>query len=395
MTERTNALESVLTRAEAAGWAGADPYDGLLSSVGRFVIPFGSLPRLGVSQGVLRSRVLRSVVRPHPSVNAKGLALFLGAATRSRAILGDYRARALAGSLIGALKQRAMDHGGALGWGYPFPWQSRYFFAPIGTPNAVVTSTVAWQLLEAADAFGDAEARTLATRAAKFLTDGLNWSDAGGGALAVSYTPRDRSMVINVSGLVARVLARLGDTNRATRLLQFIERSQDDAGGWAYSRESHGRWEDSFHTGFLLESLLDLRSWGLPVSERVLRSGFASYRRFFDEDGGARLYPSSQSLYDAHSAAQGMVTYAAAARAVNGESLAQTNPEVAANRISGWSLRRLWISEKGSFAYRCTPKGRDEIDYSRWVQAWMAFGLATVMALERRESGEPMVEQSA
>lgn len=392
---RREALETVLARAEAAGWAGADPYDGLLSPIGHLAAPLGSFPRLFVTQSILRSRVLRSALGIPPTVNPKGLALFLLAVTRSRAALGEKRARGLALTLVRALADRALERGGGLGWGYPFPWQSRYFFAPIGTPNAVVTSTVAWSLLEAADAFDDTEARGLAIRAARFLTGGLHWSEVSGGALAVSYTPIDRSMVINVSGLVARVLARLSDTDRAGRLMLFIEQSQDQAGGWDYSRASHGRWADSFHTGFILEALLGLRTLNLPVSVRVLRTGFAAYRRFFDDDGGARLYSTPGSIYDAHSAAQGMITFAVAAEAADGEAIVQGNPAALARQVSDWSLRRLWIPEKGRFAYRWSNRGRDETDYLRWVQAWMAYGIAAVLAAQQFEPHESLAEQSA
>src|SRR5512132_1614894 len=126
-----DALHRILERAELDGWAGSDPYDALLSPLGRAVTHFGGLPRFV-------------------------LALFVGAVTRGRHLLGPKRPRELTRELIAEIESRATPAGGGLGWGYPFPWQSRSFWAPAGTPNAVVTVTVGWHALECAAVFDDA-----------------------------------------------------------------------------------------------------------------------------------------------------------------------------------------------------------------------------------------------
>ena len=42
-----------------------------------------------------------------------------------------------------------------LGWGYPFPWQSRSFYLPVGTPTVVVTAFAGEAFLDAHAATGD------------------------------------------------------------------------------------------------------------------------------------------------------------------------------------------------------------------------------------------------
>lgn len=383
---RKEALSTIIQRAERAGWAGADPYDGLHSVAGSLAIPFGPPARLLVIQSALRLRWLRPLLGPRESVNPKGLALFLGAVVRGREALGEERAGALARTLVRELEARGQSVAGGTAWGYPFPWQSRFFYAPAGTPNAVVTSTVGWHLLAAAEAFGDTTARRLAEGAARFLQSGLHWTEVGTGAAAVSYTPLDHTRIVNVSGLVARLLARLGTREPAERLARYILDSQLENGCWPYAPDRRGRWEDSFHTGFLLESLLHLRRDGVDIPSEPLRRGFASYRRFFDADGGARLYAAPGAVYDAHSAAQGMVTYAAAADEPSSDSFLSDDPAAMADSISDWTMRALWIPTRGYFAYRSRAGVRDEREFTRWVQAWMALGLATVgaMRLARR-----------
>ena len=396
---RKEALSTILQHAEHAGWSGADPYDGLHSAIGSLAIPFGPPARLLVIQAALRLPWVRPLLGPRASVNPKGLALFLGAVVRGRAVLGEERAASLARTLVRELESRSQATGGGIAWGYPFPWQSRFFFAPAGTPNAVVTSTVGWHLFAAAEAFGDSSARSMAEGAGLFLRMGLRWSvDSGwrpgtvfSGPVAVSYTPLDRTRIVNVAGLVARLLARLGERERAEWLTRYILESQLENGCWPYSPDRRGRWEDSFHTGFLLESLLHLRRDGVDIPSEALRRGFASYRRFFDPDGGARLYASPGAVHDAHSAAQGIVTYAAAAEERDGAVLAGTDPAAEVERISDAAVRELWIAEHGRFAYRARGGARDERDFTRWVQAWMALGLATAEAMKvasRRPGGE-------
>jgi hypothetical protein len=378
---RKEALSSILQRAERAGWSGADPYDGLDSAVGGLAIPFGPPARTLVIQSALRLPLVRPLLGPRDSVNPKGLALFLGAVVCGRAALGDERATVLARVLVRELESRAQWIAGGAAWGYPFPWQSRFFFAPAGTPNAVVTSTVGWHLLSASEEFGIPAARWLAEGAARFLVGGLPWTDEASGASSVSYTPLDRTRIVNVSGLVARLLARTGNRVRAERLARYIVASQLENGCWPYAPDRRGRWEDSFHTGFILQSLLDLRRFGVDIPLEALRRGFASYRGFFDADGGARLYATPNSVHDAHSAAQGIVTYATAAEESDGATLAGEDPRAAAERIADWALRALWMTDRGCFAYRVRGSARDTRDFTRWVQAWMALGLATADAM--------------
>jgi hypothetical protein len=377
---RKEALSYVLEHAEHAGWRGADPYDGLHSAVGRLAIPFGPPARLLVIQSALRLPWVRPLLGPRDSVNPKGLALFLGAVLRGRSALGDEVAIPLARTLVRELASRGQSVAGGTAWGYPFPWQSRFFYAPADTPNAVVTATVGWHLLAAAEALGDPDARRLAEGAGRFLVNGLHWTEENAGA-AVSYTPLDRTRIVNVSGLVARLLARLGDRERAKRLAAYIVASQLENGCWPYAPDRRGRWEDSFHTGFLLESLLNLRGDGVDISHETLFRGFSSYRRFFDSDGGARLYATPTAVHDAHSAAQGIVTFATAAEEPDVVSFCAEDPSAAATRIADWALRALWIPDRGCFAYRARRGVRDERDFTRWVQAWMALGLATAEAL--------------
>ena len=397
MVTSSEALDLVLRRVQGQGWAGADPYDALLSPPGRALIPLGPAARMAFTQAGLRWPAFRAAIRPPATVNPKGLALFLGAILRGWSTLGPERAAALGTELRELLESLAVRDGKFTAWGYPFPWQSRFLWAPAGTPNAVVTATVGWHLLDWADharALGadDPRARELASGAALFLSEKLHYSAVGVKGSAVSYTSRDTSRIVNVSMLVARLLARVSRApgtvkawrmrDQTTRLLQFTVAEQRQDGTWAYARERRGAWVDSFHTGFVLEALLGLREWGWTVPDEVIMRGFESYDRFFDPDGGARLYREG-SVLDAHSAAQGIVTYAARATGARVPEALRAAARAMALQIARWSLERLWIPERDGFAYRVRNGKRDERDYTRWVQSWMALGMGAALELER------------
>ncbi len=390
------ALEFLLERAESSGWAGADPYDGLLSGVGRAATPYGPWLRFVVSQSILRVPAARMLANPPRSVNPKALALFLGATARGRPLLGDTRGRALTARLLAEIERRGTRVGEAIGWGYPFPWQSRSFWAPAGTPNAVVTATVGWHLLEYADRFHNSRARALALGGARFLERGLRVTPVGERAVALSYTRGDSTRVVNISALAARLLLRAARyeaapefTDLAGGLLRFVLQAQRPNGSWPYAAELSGDGEDSFHTGYVLESLLCAKECGHTVPHDALARGFEAYERFFGTDGSARLYARPGAPLDSHSAAQGILTYAALADSPAAlESLREHAP-ARARRIADWALRALWIERHGRFAYRIEGGRRDERDYTRWVGAWMALAMAVVGAMEPAEAEVP------
>lgn len=383
---------SIVDRAEAVGWVGPDPYDGLASGLGRCVIPLGSLPRFAFSQFILRVPLARAFARPTPTVNAKGLALFLGATVRGRDLLGSERAHLLGVSLCGELDRLAIPSGSGSGWGYPFPWQSRSFWAPANTPNAVVTATVGWHLLEFADAFGDERARSLGQAAARFLAGELNISRVGDAA-AISYTQADHSRVVNISALAARLLARVAGSWRSAanpnlheELARFVLQEQRADGSWPYAAGPGGSWEDSFHTGYVLEAIICLREQGIAIPDDALVHGLAAYGRFFNSDGGARLFVSPTSLFDAHSAAQGVVTYATLEASPIMSLSTRREARETALRIASWALEALWVARRGHFAYRMHGGRRDEREFTRWVQAWMSLAMATASGLEVGET---------
>ena len=377
-----DAARITLARTQARGWAGADPYDGLEGPIGALVRPLGPLPRFALSQSVLRSPILRVAAMPRATVNPKALGLFLGAVARLNAASPGPDDARIGASLLDEIASRGDSQRPGVGWGYPFGWQSRHFWAPPNLPNAVVTSTVAWHLFEYADRMGENRARSMALAGARFLASGLTRTPASAGE-ALAYTPKDQTQVMNVSALAARVLARAATVEQsrplrdiATRLVWFVLAQQREDGSWPYSTGPRGQWEDSFHTGYILESLLAVQAYGVDVPHAALRVGFEAYARFFGPAGEPRLLARPDSVLDAHAAAQGILTYATLAGWAEGPRSLRDTAAARALALASWAIDHLWLSDRGHFAYRVRRGRRDEREFTRWVTAWMCLAMA-------------------
>jgi hypothetical protein len=222
--------------------------------------------------------------------------------------------------------------------------------------------------------------------------------DVGSEHAALAYVAKSDAQIVNVSMLGARLLYRVGTSiaksferermlEQAGRLARFGISQQLADGTWRYAVGARGAWTDSYHTGFILESLLCLRALQFDVPGETVSSGLRAYAQFFDDDGGARYSRDKRAPYDAHSAAQGVVTYSTLAKDASASASERASALNQAERIVDWCLDHLWIRDKEHFAHRINDGVRDEQEYVRWVQAWMALALGTILAVRERTEG--------
>lgn len=180
------------------------------------------------------------------------------------------------------------------GWGYPFDWQNRRGLWPKGTPLITVTPYCFEAYLRLHDATGEEHYLAMARSAAQFALDGLNNSERRGGAVASSYSPLDRSLVINASAYRAFVLATAASrfpmsqaAELSDRLVMFVLESQRSDGSWPYALEEKGDdFVDHFHTCFVLKNLYKV----FLINESVaiwdaVEKGYSYYEnKLFDAD---------------------------------------------------------------------------------------------------------------
>jgi rhamnogalacturonyl hydrolase YesR len=371
--EALDGLEAYLAR---HGLKGYDPYDALNSPILRALSLGRKAPRIAFTQLLkllpVNLRPLLLIPRTH---NAKGLGLLLTGTVRRARTTGDARyaeaARTLAELL---LSLRAPGYRGA-GWGYPFPWQSRAFYVPRGTPTIVNTAFVAHALLDTAQFLGEERYSAVARSACTFVLRDLARTEEED-ALCFSYTPIDRLAVHNANllgaGLLARVGARTGEAellDTARRAARYALRRQHESGGWWYAEPEYQHWIDSFHTGFVLEALRHvLLHAGLEEAREPIARGHRFFLdHFFEVDGTPRYYHDRRGPVDVHCPAQAFVTLCDLWDV-------EAAPRLLA-RACRWFLARMRAPD-GYFYFRRGRLGPNRIPYLRWGQAWAYHGLA-------------------
>lgn len=292
-------------------WRGFDPYDGLNSPLAK-LLP-GKKARQAWTQLHRRSPVnLRPLVGIQPTLNAKAVALF--AMTNPK--------------LLPLLESLRNPDGG---WGYPFDWQSRAFFASRTTSNLICTAFAAKALK--CDVTGFVEKN--------LMRDG--W---------ITYIPGSNTQVHNINMIGAALLGRQD-------CMEFSVKRQRPDGSWWYGEAPNQHWIDNFHTGY---NLIALRESGM--FPEAARRGFEYWdRTFWREDFAPRHYHDREYPFDVHCSATGILTYLAFGEIEK------------ANAVARWAVENLW-DDRGFFWYQRTRWFTNRICYMRWAQAWMYYALA-------------------
>src|ERR1043166_878348 len=233
---------------ENEGFAGHDPFDGLNSVLFQLTpLKHFAPARLAWLQMGKRSPVdLRVVLRAPKGLNPKGLPLFALAELARWRATGQTPHAENARFLIDRLLEKGIvgktnDGRPTMAFGYNFDWQSRVFFAPVGTPAVVPTAFASQALVEAYQAFGDESYLAAATQICEFVLSGLNRPVETDDEVCFSYTPLDNSIIFNASLLAGESLSRVGAITGSTEYLEmaaktarYVVRHQRSDGGWVY-----------------------------------------------------------------------------------------------------------------------------------------------------------------
>ena len=390
-----NVYDSLFAWCEAENFVGYDPFDGLNS---RF---FQSLPlkyfavaRLAWLQMVKRSaRNLRPTLRIEKGVNSKGIALFaLAELSRFRAT-NDQKHAENTKTLLKRLTSLKIPNPKSqipnrIAFGYNFDWQSRAFFAPLGTPTIVPTAFATQAFLEAYELFGDKEYLETMEAICRFIVEDLNRPFETEDEICFSYTPLDKSVIFNASLLAGECLANVGKLtgndeylNLAAKTARFVTRRQREDGAWAYGAKRRHTWVDNFHTAYILLSLYRLENI-IPnlknETENSIKKGLNFWlENFFLADGTPKYYDQETYPVDIHSASA-----AIAALAEMKDLDVRCLP--LAEKVAGWTIVNM-RDETGFFYYQKRQNTTVKTPFIRWAQAWTAFALARLIEVKSKQ----------
>jgi hypothetical protein len=336
-----------------------------------------------VTQIVKRSPLdLRPLLGVRPAQSAAALAQIVSAYALGRFVTDGERRDKLA-HLVRALEARRSDGFAEPCWGYHFDVQTRVFFYPKESPNTIATAFAGLALLDAYEATGEARLLELALGAGEFFLQHVPQTEAPSGAY-FGYLAGDRTPIHNANMLVCALLVRLarhtgrGDMRAAAAAgVEFTVSHQRRDGSWPYGEQPYLSWVDGFHTGYVLECLMVCVGAGTSGAA-ALERGLAYYRdELFLEDGTPRYFASSTYPVDSQCVAQGIQTFARAAR---------RQPELAdtAWSVFGYALRKMRRPD-GAFCFQRRRLWRNRIPHVRWSEAPMLLALTHLARLQ--ESG--------
>ena len=381
---------ATLRYARAREYTGWDYADGLSSA---FVqsLPFEhKWLNLLIQEGIKRAPVnLRPLFLVEQRRNYKGIALFVLANLDLFVLSGERRYARETEDLVGWLLETEIDgHRGFCGGGHRHPLQSletEESSTPGEVPGVVSTSYAVRALLRYAEILDRPVYADYARTAAEFVRTDLDFTEVDEGA-RIKYTPRDgETYTLNANALGARLLLDLYDhfgdpelLEDAESILDYVAAKQTAAGGWMYMdppTASHLSM-DSYHNGFILESLLRHREvtggdryqvTGSGRYDTTVERALSFYRGLFRADGAPDWDESSAHPRDIHAAAQGIIIFS------------QLGEFALARTIFDWTLDNLYAGD-GQFYYQQRRFYTKRFTLMRWCQAWMAYALSTYLS---------------
>ena len=156
----------------------------------------------------------------------------------------------------------------------------------------------------------------------------------------------------------------------AEKAANFTVRHQTEAGAWYYGVAEKWKWVDSFHTGYVLESLdCVCRHTGNQKHRTALEKGYQFFlKTFFGDDGTPKYYDYKTRPLDIQCASQGIQTL------VNLSGLNSTSIPTAL-KVADWTIRHMQ-DPTGYFYYRKYPLITNKTPTLHWGQATMFAALA-------------------
>ena len=324
VNEVWSAIDKFAAWLDKSGYASYDPYDVWGSWYGRLARllfykrnPAGivlTAPLIGMEIAFPSLRGLFVQKDRYPTAEAQLILAFLNLYEVSRnqqSTPGDRSIKAnregaseswliKAKSLADELLTQSVPGYGGFCWGYPFHWQNVNGLIRKGTPHITATPYCYEAFTRLFDVTGEHRYLEIARSIAVFVFEDFIDTPTGSRAAASSYTPHDRSKVVNASAYRAFLLfdaARRFQNDafraKAWKNLWFILESQQADGSWLYAIDSPAEaFIDNFHTCFVLKNLHKInRELQSPDVRRAIHRGYQWYRKaLFDEQDNPKSF---------------------------------------------------------------------------------------------------------
>jgi rhamnogalacturonyl hydrolase YesR len=377
----------VLQAAKRQNYAGYSKFDALNSPLLQTLSLDNMWLRLIYTQIVNRCPFhVRPLLGVKKSRNPKGIVLFARAYLLLYSTTGDEFFKTESEKLLQWLIDNKAEGSRYSSWGYNFIWQNTIFVQGKNEPNCVVSVFVGEAFVHAYRLLKDEKYLLVARDIANFIIKELPVLFESRNEMAIDYVQeKSDCVVLNINALAGAFLAKVWKQTQEQELLEFAKKvlgftvnRRTPYNAWYYTHPK-GRSpleHDNYHTGGILDALLNyFEETGDNQYMTVYWRGLDYYQKhLFEQNGAPRWMNNKKYPFDVHGAAQGIISFAKAAR-YDKAFLSQ------AVIIADWTLANLYRSNTHDFAYR---RGRFVTwNYSlmRWCNAWMARALGEMVSI--------------
>jgi len=361
---------------ERENYSGYDPYDALQSPL--FALPLfrsNKLLRFAAQQIVKRSPInLRPFLRIPKGKNPVTLGLCIQSYGYLTEVFPDRKEEFIgkAESLIDELEDLIPKGFSGACWGYEFDWEARNAKIPKYKPTVVATGIITNGLYEYNLIVKNMKCQRLIVSAANFVLNDLNRT-YDGDTFCFSYSPFDKQKVYNASAKGVRLLAQAFAISRdrkyikmAEPAVEYILNRQNADGSWFYADSPKSQWNDSYHTGYVLDCLVSYAEIG-DTSElkQKINAGFDYFNdTFLNKDGSVKTYADKLYPIDCTSVGQTVLT------------LCRFNNITASSAVLLKMIDTMYDRENHFFYYRKNKTGINTSSFMRWSQVWMIVALS-------------------
>lgn len=409
--EVLNETYKCLAFIEKQGIPSADPFDIKAKPLVGWTLRKPSLLRRtvrGVIYGVaaLAPKAIRRAWRIKPVVTSEGIAVLADTYREIFELTGEERYLVKSLDLVQWLFEHQAVAPTGTGWGLPFTWYS-YEIVPADTANAHTTAVCADILMNFVPYLGENTIVGVIKEVIKFLTEGLFRTYESEQKACFSYTPFDRSCVINTNVDIALVLLRAHSmfsfSNQikilGEKLIRLAIDDQQQDGAWGYVASFGGPPTDidNYHTGMILRALARTSSFVEgDLGQRLARSlqkGVDFYMsQLFDQSGAPKFSPHKKYPVDIFSCAQALLTIP---ELLGNESVVARHRDlhVLLQKVLSFTVNRM-KRPSGEFYYRDYHWIRLRLGSLRWAQAPTCLGLLRSLKV-LRETDLPEAKNAA
>lgn len=274
-------------------------------------------------------------------------------------------------------------------WGYPFDWQNNKGMWPKNTPFITCTPYCYEAFLRLHEVTGEQRYMEIVESIAKFIYVDLHDVDYSDGAAAGSYSPIDKSMVVNATAYRAYILLEAGGrfrnedyTAAGMRHIQFVLETQREDGSWLYAVGNNAEeFIDHFHTCFVLKNLWKANQLlkREDVGECIAQGHRYCVDNLFNQDGEPKYFAVEPRFQLARLE---MYNYA---EVITLGALIGTEVPAAWEKARDLAVRLVGDHQlsSGAFVTRVFRGGfRHTTPFLRWPQAQLFYSLTNLLAAD-------------